>query len=120
MDNREDKRMIFEGAREDDIFDPRPRRRRWARLKALLASLILSGCSAQQLSQVSAYQTQIASACKVAMALAPLDPSVQPWIVTACSTEAAITTLALDASSLAWLNDLIAQVRQSPLPLIKS
>ena len=74
-------------------------------------TLGLAACSPVQLDKAQGYQAQIAAACQVAMALAPMAPTIAPWIIGGCSTEAAIAKLALDAGSLIWVNDLAAKAR---------
>ena len=74
---------------------------------------LLASCSATQIASVSTYQADIASVCAVAMTLAPVAGPVAPWIIGGCATEEAIAKLALDPSSLAWLQGLIAKVRGS-------
>lgn len=80
-------------------------------IPAVLA--LAAGCvpTAQQVQTVSTYQQAIATACGTAMALAPLAGPIAPWIVGGCSTEAAIAKLALDPSSLAWVQGLIAKAK---------
>ena len=73
---------------------------------ALAAALLTAACTPAQIDQAAAYQQQIRMACAVAMALAPY-----PEVVGACRTEAAIAAVALDPSTLDWLNGIIARVR---------
>ena len=70
---------------------------------ALAAALLTAACTPGQLDQ---YQQQIRMACAVAMALAPY-----PEVVGACRTEATIAAVALDPSTLDWLNGIITRVR---------
>ena len=80
-------------------------------LLAAGAMFCLSACSSVDPAKVSAYQSQIAAACDVAMGLAPMVPTVAPWVVGACAAESGIAKLAADPSSLAWLNGLISKAR---------
>ena len=77
------------------------------------AVLAVTACvpTAQQVQTVSTYQQAIERLCGTAMALAPLAGPIAPWIVGGCSTEAAIAKLALDPSSLAWVQGLIAKAK---------
>jgi hypothetical protein len=83
------------------------------RKSALAGVLALSvaGCTQAQLDRAAGYQAQIASACAVAMSLAPIAGPYAVWIVGACQSEAMIARLALDPSSYAWLQELIAKAR---------
>ena len=72
----------------------------------LAAALLTAACTPAQLEQANAYQQQIRMACAVAMALAPY-----PEVVGACRTEAAIAAVALDPSTLDWLNGIIVRAR---------
>ena len=45
------------------------------------------------------------------MSLAPIAGPVAPWIIGGCGAEAMIARLALDPTSLAWVNELVAQVK---------
>ena len=80
-------------------------------LAAVAGIAMLTSCTQAQLDQAAAYQAQIAGACAVAMTLAPIAGSVAPWIVGGCSSEAMIAKLALDPTSLAWVNELIEKGR---------
>jgi hypothetical protein len=73
---------------------------------------LLNSCTPQQAQDAGRYQADIAAACGVAMTLAPIAGPYAPWIVGACGSEALIARLALDPSSLEWLNGLMARVRQ--------
>lgn len=73
--------------------------------------LALAGCDPTQQQAAQGYQDKITGACNVAMTLAPLAGAVAPWIVGGCSTEAAIAKLALDPTSLAWVNGLVGKVK---------
>jgi len=77
---------------------------------ALLASM-LAACTPAQQAAAPGYQQEIAAACNVAMVLAPMAGPVAPWIIGGCATEEAIAKLALDPSSLAWINGLTAKAR---------
>lgn len=78
---------------------------------AAAISVALSACTPQQLVTAQRYQDQIAGACTLAMTLAPIAGPVAPWIVGGCATETAVARLALDPSSLAWLNGIVAGLR---------
>ena len=80
-------------------------------LAAIAGLALLASCTQAQLDQAAAYQAQIATACNIAMALLPQSGSVAPWIVGGCSSEAMIAKLALDPTSLAWVNQLAAKAR---------
>lgn len=71
----------------------------------------LAACTAPQVATATKYQADIAAACGVAMTLSPLAGPYAPWIVAGCSTEGAVAKLALDPTSLAWVNGLAAKVR---------
>lgn len=85
----------------------------------ILAGLAaVPGCTPKQEAAVTKgaavarlYQAKLAGACQVAMTLAPIAGPVAPWIVGGCATEAAIAKLALDPSSLAWLQGLVAKAK---------
>ena len=79
-------------------------------LAAVAGVALLASCTQAQLDQVAAYQRQIAAACQVAMALAPVAGPVAPWIIRGCSPEG-IAKLVLDPEALAWLGELIAKAR---------
>lgn len=74
----------------------------------LALPLAIAGCGLTPV-QLQAYQDQIAAACSMAMMIHA--GPVSPWIIGGCATERAIATLALDPSSLAWVNSLIAMAR---------
>lgn len=79
-----------------------------------VAFVTLAGCQGitpQQVQDAQRYQNEIARACGLAMMLAPMAGPVAPWIIGACATEGAIAKLALDPSSLAWLNGIIARLK---------
>lgn len=76
---------------------------------AVLSTLI--ACTPEQLLRAQTYQDKIASVCATASALTPFAGPYAVWIIGGCSTEAKIAKLALDPSSLAWLNDLILKAR---------
>ena len=85
---------------------------------ALAATAVVIAWTPQQQAglanlQVSAgaYQAKLAGACAVAMTLAPLAPQIAPWIAGGCASEAAIAKLALDPTSLQWLQGLAFQVK---------
>ena len=78
---------------------------------APLATLAVAACTPAQLDRAAVYQAQIAAACNVAMSLAPIAGPVAPWIIGGCGAEAMIARLALDPTSLAWVNELVAKVR---------
>lgn len=81
------------------------------KLVTLALALGLAGCAAAQVATTQSYQDKIAGACGVAMTLAPIAGPVTPWILGGCATEAAIARLALDPSSLAWINGLVVKAR---------
>mgnify|MGYP001558844911 CR=1 FL=1 len=78
---------------------------------ALAAVLILAACAPEQLLRAQSYQEKIAAACNVAMSLAPVAGPVAPWIIGGCGAEAMIARLALNPTSLAWVEELILKVR---------
>lgn len=78
---------------------------------ALALALAATGCTTAQQTTASSYQAAISTACSVAMTFAPAAGPVAPWIIGGCATEQAIAKLALDPSSLTWVNNLIAMVR---------
>lgn len=78
---------------------------------AIPFALVVTACTPAQLVTAQSYQDRIAGACAVAMTLAPLAGPVAPWIIGGCGTEAMIAKLALDPSSLAWINGLVAQAK---------
>jgi len=63
---------------------------------AALSFCAIASCSPAQVERANTYQQQIASACAVAMTLAPLAPQIAPWIVGGCQSEMSIAKLALD------------------------
>jgi len=87
----------------------------YAAVLAVAAAVSLGGCAPGQVADTAAtaagYQAKIAAACNTAMLVAPLVPAVGPWIIAGCGTEAAIAKLALDPTSLQWVNGLIANAR---------
>ncbi len=62
---------------------------------------------------LSTYQADIEAACSIAMQIGASTPA-GPWIIGGCTTEAAIAKLALDPTSLAWLNGIISKLRGGP------
>jgi hypothetical protein len=72
---------------------------------------LLNSCTPQQVQDAGRYQADIAVACGVAMTPELIAGPYAPWIVGACSSEALIARLALDPSSLEWLNGILARVR---------
>jgi hypothetical protein len=77
---------------------------------ALALPLALGGC-AEFYTTAQSYQDKIAGACAVAMSRSSVAGPIGPWIIGGCATEAAIAKLALDPSSLAWLNSLVAKAK---------
>ena len=85
---------------------------------AIAATLVtLAACTPSQIQQAQLYQERIAGACSVAMTLAPIAGPIAPWIIGGCASEAMIARLALDPSSLAWVNELVAKVRSMQVPV---
>lgn len=82
-------------------------------MKRIIAALplIIGACTPQQALNFQPYQNQIAGACNIAMTLAPVAGPYGMYIIGACATEEAIARLALDPSSLVWLNGIVARVR---------
>lgn len=78
---------------------------------ALALPLVLVACTSQQIEAAKDYQARIAGACGVLMTLAPFSGPMAPWIVGGCGLEASIARLALDPTSLAWLNDMAGKIR---------
>ena len=78
---------------------------------------LLASCTQAQIDRANVYQQQIASACAVAMSppVLAISGPIAPYIIAGCGTEAMIAALALDPTSLAWINELIAKVR-TPRP----
>jgi hypothetical protein len=88
----------------------------------LVAALALTGlalgglaaCSPQQLQQGAAvagdYQQKIAAACTAAAPLMAA-PQVGVYLAAGCAGEQAIAKLALDPSSLDWLDSVMAQAK---------
>lgn len=74
-------------------------------------AVTLAGCTSAAQQDARKYQADIASVCGVAMTLASLAGPIAPWIIGACSTEEAVAKLALDPTSLEWLNGLIRKAR---------
>lgn len=84
------------------------------------AAFALTGCTTAQVNTARTYQQDVAAACHVAMGLVTTTPlgavptpvgPIAPWILGGCATEEAIARLALDPTSLAWINGLIAKTR---------
>ncbi len=80
----------------------------WAVIMAL--AMALAGCTTTQVATVQGYQDQLVSACSLALPLAVV-PMVGVYITAGCATEQAIAKLALDPSSLAWVNGLIVKAK---------
>lgn len=76
----------------------------------LIGLLVLSGCTTAQVARIQGYQDQIVSACNLALPLAAV-PIIGTYITAGCATEQAIAKLALDPSSLAWVNGLIVKAK---------
>ena len=81
------------------------------KLAAVSVMLAVIACTPEQMLRAQSYQERIAAACNVAMTLAPVAGPVAPWILGACGAEMMVAKLALDPSSLAWINELIAKAR---------
>jgi hypothetical protein len=79
--------------------------------RIIIPALALAACTPQQTLDAQRYQAEIARVCNVAMMLAPIAGPVAPWLIGACATEAAVARLALDPSSLAWLQGIIGRLR---------
>lgn len=84
---------------------------------ALGVLLALGACTTGQVTTAQSYQAKIAGVCNTAMTLvsfplfAPFAAPVAPWVIGGCATEEAIAKLALDPSSLAWVNGLINKMK---------
>ena len=78
---------------------------------AIAALIAVGGCTAAQVNQANTVQSDIAAACAVAMTFVPVAGPVAPYIVAGCGTEQAIASLALNPTSLSWVNGLIAQAK---------
>ncbi len=78
----------------------------------LLALAAGGACTPQQALDAGRYQAEIAGACQVAMTLAPVAGPYAVYIIGACAGEEAIARLALDPSSLAWLQGIIARLHR--------
>ena len=74
-------------------------------------AILAVACTPQQIITAQGYQQQIAGACNIAMMRASMAGPSAPWIIGGCKTEEAIARLALDPSSLAWLNGIVARLR---------
>ena len=80
---------------------------------ALLALTACAGTTPEEAETTAiGYQRAIAGACTVAMELAPLALPIAPYIIGGCATESAIAKLALNPTSLAWVNELVAKARR--------
>lgn len=76
----------------------------------LIALFWLCSCTAEQQARAGDYQTKIAALCRDALPFAAV-PGIGIYIAGGCATEAAIAKLALDPSSIEWLNGLIRKAR---------
>lgn len=74
----------------------------------LLSLLAIAACSSEQ---VRSYQDQIAAVCATIMPLASFVPSVGIYAAAGCATESVIARLALDPTSLQWLDDLKSKLK---------
>lgn len=86
-------------------------------IAAATLGLAATACTPQQVATATSYQQKISDACAIAMPLSSAAPAIAPWIIGGCATEDAIARLALDPTSLAWVNDLINKAR-APKPLV--
>lgn len=79
-------------------------------IKVLIAAslLILAGCNST--SWLANEQPTIAGLCATAMTLSPFAGPYAVYIAGACGTEAAVAKLALDPSSVEWLQGILAKV----------
>jgi len=73
---------------------------------------LTSGCTPQQQKEAAVASASLQAACAAAMQLAPLAGPVAPYIIAGCATASGIAKLAADPSSVAWVESLIAEVRQ--------
>jgi len=78
----------------------------------LAAGLGLASCQ-QIADEAKTIDPKLTAACNAAMALSPLAGPYAVWIAAACGSAEAIAKLAQDPSSLAWLEQLIADVEKS-------
>lgn len=86
----------------------------WVLLSLALSGIIvaitvaLSGCTPMERDQATA---DIYAACSTAMMLAPAAGPAAPFILAGCGSAEAIAKLASDPSSVAWVENLIAQAK---------
>src|SRR5258706_10341894 len=78
----------------------------------VLTGIVLSGCTPAQVERAWTYQDAVASMCSTAMLLATAAGPVGVYIIGGCATEAAVAKLALDPTSLAWLQGLVAKAKR--------
>lgn len=79
--------------------------------KTIAATALVASLAACNQATAPSIESEIASACSIAVSLAPFAPTIAPWITGGCSTAEAISKLAQDPSSLAWINQLIGLAR---------
>ncbi len=72
---------------------------------------LLVACTPEQVIRAQSYQDKIAGACSGAMSLSPIAGPIAPYIIGGCGAEEMIAKLALNPTSLAWINGLIAMVK---------
>ena len=77
----------------------------------LAAALGLAACQ-QIAAEANKIDPKLTAACDAALALAPFAGPYAVWIEAACGSAEAIAKLAQDPSSLAWLDQLIADVEK--------
>lgn len=77
----------------------------------LITAALVASLGACNPATTATVESDIASACSIAVSLAPFAPTIAPWIIGGCSTAEAISKLAQDPSSLAWINQLIGMAR---------
>ena len=78
---------------------------------ALALGLGLAACQPVA-DRAAAIDPKLTAACTAALALSPLAGPYAVWIEAACGTAEALAKLAHDPTSLAWLDQLIADVEQ--------
>jgi len=80
-------------------------------LAGMLGAATLSAC-APAAGRAKTIDPALIAACDAAMALSPVAGPYAVWIDAGCGTAEAVARLAADPSSTAWVNGLIAAVKQ--------
>lgn len=79
-------------------------------IPALASVFLLTACADNPKVVMAATDLQLV--CGDAMALAPLAGPIAPYIIAGCGTASGLAKLAADPTSTAWVQNLIAQVKQ--------